>query len=107
MPDAINPKPFTQIAFTLTAVGTANARQQYEMSNAAVVYFAEGPGISPGQVTFQLDEEPEFRACVGDYVRVRKFDKIRIANKLGVIVSGVLFVSADPDFLYMNFNRGL
>jgi hypothetical protein len=107
MPDAINPKPFTQIAFTLGAAGTVSARQQYEMASAAVLYFAEGPGISPGQVAAQFDEEPEFRMAVGDYVRVRKFDKVRLINKGGIAVSGVIFVSADPDFLYMTFPRGL
>lgn len=103
-----NEKPFIPLSFTLAAVvGTQRPRMQFETSNGACVYFAEGPGISPGGVSFQFDENEEFRLAVGAFIRVRKFDKLRVINNLGVPVNGKIFVSADPDFLFMMFPMGI
>jgi hypothetical protein len=103
MGDSINPKPFTKLEFTLTA----GQRLQYETAQGAVIFFAEGPGIPPGGLLLQLDEEPEFRAVVGDFLRVQSFDKLRLINATGVTFSGVILVSSYPDFLFFNYPRGL
>lgn len=103
MPEGNNPNPFTPIEFTLAAGG----RQQYETASGACIYFAEGPGVPAGGIAFQFDERPEFRVAPGIFIRVQRFDKLRIINKLGVSLSGVVWVSSDPDFLAMMFPMGI
>jgi len=103
MPDAINEKPFVQIAFTLGA----NARLQYETSSGACLYFAEGPGIMPGAISWQLDENDAFRVAVGLFMRVEKFDKLRLINNTAVPVTGLIYISANPNFLAMMFPMGI
>lgn len=102
MPEGINEKPFLPISFGLLA----NGRQQFETASARVVYVAEGSGITPGGISLQFDDNEPFRVKVGDYIRVKRFDKIRVWNNLGVAVNGVLHISADPDFLFINYDRG-
>jgi hypothetical protein len=103
MADPINDKPFTPISFTLPVGG----RPQYETASAACLYVAEGSGITPGGLSLQLDENEPFRVAVGVFIRVRRFDKIRLINNLGVAINGVIYISADPDFLYMVFPQGI
>src|SRR5258705_7193787 len=105
MTDPINEKPFTAIAFTIP--GPGGTRRQYETASGACVYVAEGGSIPDGGISLQFDEFDPFRVSVGVFIRVRRFDKLRIVNNLGVPVSGVIYVSADPDFLYMRFQQGI
>ncbi len=100
MADPINEKPFSPIAFALAA-GPNTRSPQYETASSACLYVAEGAAISPGGISLQLDENEPFRVAVGVFLRVRRFDKLRIINNLGFAVSGVIHVSADPDFLFL------
>lgn len=104
MPETINEKPFSPIAFTLL---TGQKSPSYETASAACLYVAEGPGITPGGISLKLDENEPFKVAVGDFIRVRRFDKLQVVNNLGFTVSGVIHVSADPDFLFMTFPRGI
>jgi len=103
MADPINAKPFSTINFNLAAGG----QQQYETSQGAVIYFAEGPGIAPGEIRIQFDEYETFRAAVGLFVRVQRFDKLRIYNDAGGSRAGVIYVSTDPDFLMLMEGMGI
>jgi hypothetical protein len=104
MPETINEKPFLPINFTIGA----NAKSPiYETASGACLYVAEGPSIAPGGISLKLDENEFFRVSVGDFIRVRRFDKIVIQNNQASPVTGVIHVSADPDFLFMTFPRGI
>lgn len=99
-------KAFNKIQFALPASG----RQSYETANGSVVYFAEGAGIAAGTITLQFDDDEtlQFAVAVGDFIRIPgRFTRIRLINNLAVAQSGLIIVSTDPDFLFMNFPRGI
>lgn len=103
MPDPINDKPFSPISFSLAA----NEKKQYETASCATLYFAEGPNIAPGAVSLQFDDFDAFRVAVGLFIRVRRFDKLRIINNTGVALDGVIHVSTDPDLLFLMNPQGI
>lgn len=103
MADPINPKPFSPINFTLIAGQIA----EYETGSAACLFFAEGPGVPPGAILAQFDQQEPFKLAVNDFIRIERFDKLKIKNESAVTLSGVIFVSTYPDFLFMNYPRGI
>lgn len=88
---------------------SASERDIFETASGACLYVAEGTlsGLTPGAVTLQLDEDEEIPIFVGMFLRVRKFDRIRLINKTGGSIKGTIFISSDPDFLVLGFSGGL
>ena len=103
----INEKPFIPLSFTLGAFGSGNARQLYETAGAQVIFVHKGPGITPGALSLQIDENEPFEVWVGAFLRVPPFDRLRVINNLGVPISGQVLVSAYADFLFMSFPGGI
>lgn len=88
-------KPFLTINFTLAA----GAFAQYETSSGACLKVIELDGTG---LALQFDENDIFTARLFDFVRVQRFDKLRIFNNSGIALTGSILVSADPDFLFLS-----
>jgi hypothetical protein len=88
-------KPFLPIAFTLDALGD---REQYETAGGACLYIAQ---LNGSGLEVQFDENDPFPVDVGNFIRVQRFDKLRLINNSGIQISGVIYVSSDPDFLFL------
>lgn len=102
MADPINPKPWNTISFTLAA----GEQREYEVASSACLFFKEGPGVPIGAITAMFDNNGDaFQLAVFDFIRVERFDKLKLKNESAGTLSGVILVSTYPDFLYMNFPR--